>query len=158
MDEAGLRRCFDKWLRILRIENQFDVMLTLVDDEAFLKTGDLKIDCDDKKAEILLNKRNPKMENLEEVIVHELLHLKLYPLDQLTENLVDSHYEEGSSAYTFVYRQFMESLEITVAELAKCFLFEYGDEKQLSFGRVKGKKSFTDLYEGLSSLNMNQQE
>ena len=52
-----------------------------------------------KKAILLLNGANPKQENLEEVIVHELLHLKLYPLDQVTESLITANYEEGSAAY-----------------------------------------------------------
>ena len=90
--------CFEKWLNILRIKNQWDVKLEMVSDPEFKKTGDFKIDCDDRKAILLLNERNPRQENFEEVIVHELLHLKLYPLDQITEGLIYSKYEEGSKA------------------------------------------------------------
>lgn len=114
--------CFEKWLNILRIKNQWDVKLEMISDPEFKKTGDFKIDCDDRKAILLLNERNPRQENFEEVIVHELLHLKLYPLDQITEGLIYSNYEEGSKAFDFAYAQFMTSLEITVEELTKCFL------------------------------------
>ena len=69
---------FDKWIRILRIENNWDVKLELISDENFNKTGDIRIDCDDRKA-IVINAANPRNENLEEVICHELLHLKMYP-------------------------------------------------------------------------------
>ena len=37
-------------------------------------------------------------------------------------------------------------------ELTKCFLLEFGDNRELSFGRCKGKKSFNELYDGLQSI------
>lgn len=144
--------CFEKWLNILRIKNQWDVKLEMVSDPEFKKTGDFKIDCDDRKAILLLNERNPRQENFEEVIVHELLHLKLYPLDQITEGLIYSNYEEGSKPFDFAYAQFMTSLEITVEELTKCFLMQYGDNKELSYGRCKDMKSFDELFDGLKPL------
>lgn len=36
-------------------------------------------------------------------------------------------------------------LEQTGEELVKCFLLEYGDNKEFSFGRCKQGKSFNDL-------------
>lgn len=144
--------CFEKWLNILRIKNQWDVKLEIISDPEFKKTGDFKIDCDDRKAILLLNERNPRQENFEEVIVHELLHLKLYPLDQITEGLIYSNYEEGSKVFDFAYAQFMTSLEITVEELTKCFLMQYGDNKELSYGRCKDMKSFDELFDGLKPL------
>lgn len=152
MDKTKITALFNKWINILRISNHFDVKLELIDNPKFKKTGDLKIDTDDKKAIVYLNILNPKYENIEEVIVHELLHLKLYPLDQLTENLIDSHYEINTPSYDLVYTQFMINLEQTVAELTKCFLLAFGDNKELSYGRCKSVKSFNELYEGLKSL------
>lgn len=142
----------NKWTDILRLKNQWDLDIILVDDEAFDKTGDIKIDITDKKALVYLNQRNPRNENIEEVIVHELLHLKLYPLDQLTETLINNHYDDTSSEYQVMYEQFMISLEITVEELTKCFIEKTGDDTRLSFGRVKEMKSFNDLFEGLNNL------
>ena len=82
------------------------------------------MDPDDRKAILMLNATNPKQENIEEVIVHELLHLKLYPLDQLTEGLIDGHYCPDTAEYNTIYKQFMTMLEQNVEELAKCFLLQ----------------------------------
>ena len=96
---------------------------------------------------------NPKQENLEEVIVHELMHIKMYPLDQVTESLIISCFEEGSAASGFAYRQFFTTLEQTVEELTKCFLLEFGESKELSYGRCSRGKSFNDLYENLKTID-----
>ena len=152
MDKEEIRRLFDKYCRKLRLTPGWDIRLELIEDPAWCKTGDFKIDCDDRKAILLLNVLNPKQENPEEVIVHELMHLKLYPLDQVTESLITSHYEEGSPAQDFAYRQFFGALEQTVEELAKCFLLEFGEDRELSFGRCRGMKSFDELYNGLRSI------
>lgn len=143
---------FEKWRGLLRLKESWDVRLELIDDPEFRKTGDLKIDPDDRKAILMLNARNPRQENPEEVICHELMHLKMYPLDQLTEGLIDSHYKEGTPEYRAAYRQFMENLEITVEELAKCWLAAFGEDRELSFGRCRGMRSFDELFEGLRPL------
>ncbi len=93
-----------------------------------------------------------QQENPEEVIVHELLHLKLYPLDQLTEGLIDGYYEKNSPSYDVIYAQFMTMLEQTVEELTKCYLGAFGVNKNLSYGRCRSMKSFNNLYDGLKSL------
>jgi hypothetical protein len=80
----------------------------------------------------------------------------LYPLDQLCESLITSNFEENSNAWKFAYAQFFEKLEMTVEELTKCFLLEFGDNKNLSFGRCKTMKSFNELYDGLHGYNMTQ--
>lgn len=152
IDENRVFQSFDFWCKKLRIVPAWDIRLEFVDDQSWRKTGDIKIDCDDRKAVLLLNRVNPKQENLEEVIVHELFHLKLYPLDQVTETLITSNFKEGTTAYDFAYSQFFISLEQTVEELTKCFLLEYGDNKQLSYGRCKHQKSFNELFEGLKKL------
>ena len=128
------------------------MQLRFVEDPSWPKTGDFKIDCDDKKAILLLNAANPKEENPEEVIVHELMHLKMYPLDQVTESLITSHFDEGTGAYEFAYRQFFLALEQTVEELTKCFLLEFGEDRELSYGRCDRKRSFNELYDGLKSI------
>jgi len=130
----------------------WDVKLELVEDISWSKTGDIKIDCDDRKAILMLNVNNPKHENLEEVIVHELIHLKMYPLDQVTESLIQNSFEEGSIASNFAYQQFFIALEQTVEEITKCFLLEFGDNRELSYGRCKSMKSFNELYDGLRSI------
>ena len=146
------QRLFDKWTQKLRLVPAWDIRLEWVEDPAWRKTGDFKVDCDDKKAIILLNAINPKQENLEEVLVHELMHLKLYPLDQVTEGLITGTFEEGTPGYDLAYMGFFTTLEQTVEELTKCFLLEFGENKELSFGRCRMRKSFSELYDGLKSI------
>jgi hypothetical protein len=152
MDKQGLLALFEKYIRKLRVTPEWDIKLELVEDPTWPKTGDFKIDCDDRKAILLLNTVNPKQENLEEVIIHELMHIKMYPLDQVTESLIKNCFEEGSAASRFAYQQFFTALEQTVEELAKCFLLEYGENKEFSYGRCSRGKSFNDLYEGLDNI------
>ena len=152
MEQEKIKELFERYCKKLRITPQWDVQLQLIDDPWWNKTGDFKIDCDDRKAILMINILNPKNQNLEEVIIHELMHIKLYPLDQVTESLIISKFEEGTPGYDFAYTQFMSSLEQTVEELAKCFLFEFGEDRELSFGRTSTVKSFNDLYDGLKSI------
>ncbi len=152
MDREKAERLFEKWLKKLRLTPAWDVRLEWVEDPEWRKTGDFRVDCDDMKAVLLLNAQNPRQENVEEVIVHELMHLKMYPMDQVTESMIVSCFEEGSAGYKFAYTQFFTTLEQTVEELTKCFLMEFGEDRELSFGRCKGHKSFDELYEGLKAL------
>ncbi len=152
MDKEALSALFEKYIRKLRITPAWDIKLEFVEDPKWLKTGDFKIDCDDRKAILLLNTINPKQENLEEVIVHELMHIKMYPLDQVTESLITNCFEEGTPASNFAYQQFFTALEQTVEELTKCFLLEFGENKAFSFGRCSRERSFNDLYDGLKNL------
>ncbi len=152
MDKQALVSLFEKYIRKLRITPAWDVRLEFVEDPAWPKTGDFKIDCDDRKAILLLNTANPKQENPEEVIVHELMHIKMYPLDQVTESLITNCFEDGSAASGFAYQQFFTALEQTVEELTKCFLLEFGENREFSYGRCSREKSFNDLYEGLNRI------
>ena len=147
-----LEMLFDKWCKKLRISPQWDVKLEIVHDPDWRKTGDFKIDPDDRKAILMLNGENPKQENMEEVIVHELMHIKMYPLDQVCESLILSTFEEDSKARNFAYSQFFQNLEVTVEELTKCFLLEFGENTAFSYGRCRTMKSFDELYDGLQKI------
>ena len=153
MNKDELTVLFEKYVKKLRITPVWDVKLVFSEDPAWNKTGDFKIDCDDRKAILILNVLNPKQENLEEVIVHELMHIKMYPLDQVTESLIENCFEEGSAAKDFACQQFFTALEQTVEELAKCFLLEFGENKAFSYGRCDRTKSFNELYDGLKSID-----
>ena len=152
MDREKVTALFEKYIRKLRITPAWDVKLEFVEDPEWRKTGDFKIDCDDRKAILLLNAVSPKQENIEEVIVHELMHIKMYPLDQVTESLIKNCFEDGSAASRFAYQQFFTTLEQTVEEMAKCFLLEFGENRGLSFGRCAVAKSFNELYNGLNNI------
>ena len=153
MDRLKAREIFDKYTKKLRIVPEWDIRLEFVEDEDWKKTGDFKIDPTDKKAILLLNAASPKDENIEETIVHELMHIKLYPLDQVCESMIINMFEEGSKEQNFAYQTFYETLEVTVEELAKCFLLEFGENTEFSFGRMDKIKSFNELYDGLKKLD-----
>ena len=153
MDRLKAREIFDKYTKKLRIVPEWDIRLEFVEDEDWKKTGDFKIDPTDKKAILMLNAASPKDENIEETIVHELMHIKMYPLDQVCESMIINMFEEGSKEQNFAYQTFYETLEVTVEELAKCFLLEFGENKEFSFGRMEKIKSFNELYEGLRKLD-----
>ena len=63
MDKNEWYSVFDKYCKKLRIVPAWDVKLEFVEDPLWRKTGDFKVDCDDKKAVLLLNARNPRQEN-----------------------------------------------------------------------------------------------
>lgn len=153
MDRANITALFETYIRKLRITPAWDVRLEFVEDPSWTKTGDFKIDCDDRKAILLLNAGNPNQENIEEIIIHELMHIKMYPLDQVTESLIANCFEEGSAASNFAYQQFFVTLEQTVEELAKCFLLEFGENKEFSYGRCSKQKSFHELHDGLKNID-----
>ena len=153
MDREKITALFETYIRKLRITPAWDIRLEFVEDPSWTKTGDFKIDCDDRKAILLLNTGNPTQENLEEIIIHELMHIKMYPLDQVTESLIANCFEEGSAASNFAYQQFFMTLEQTVEELAKCFLLEFGENKEFSYGRCSKRKSFDELYDNLKNID-----
>lgn len=126
-----------KWQKTLRLTD-WDIKLQAVEKE-WRKTGDIKIDTDDRVAILLINIYNPKQTNLEQVIIHELLHLKLWPMDQMIEELINTVYGDDSNdkKRDFAYSQFMTVLESTVNDLAKSFLEIGGDCKEISYGRLK---------------------
>ncbi|WP_099951287.1 hypothetical protein [Ezakiella peruensis] len=153
MDRLKAREIFDKYTKKLRIVPEWDIRLEFVEDEDWKKTGDFKIDPTDKKAILMLNAASPKDENIEETIVHEFMHIKMYPLDQVCESMIINMFKEGSKEQNFAYQTFFETLEVTVEELAKCFLLEFGENTEFSFGRMKKIKSFNELYDGLKKLD-----
>lgn len=85
-DENLIEKYLRKWQERLRLKD-WDIKLQLINQE-WNKTGDIKIDMTDKKAIVMINNYNPKENNLEPVIIHELLHLKLWGMDQMIEQLM----------------------------------------------------------------------
>lgn len=132
-----IRAYVDKWQDILRLRD-WDIKLEFVTKE-WRKTGDVKIDQDDKKAIVLVNDCNPKKENMESLVIHELIHIKLYGMDQMIEELLHGVYgdDEADPKFSFAYSQFMLLLEETTEDLAKGFTSLGADDKSISFGRVQ---------------------
>jgi len=125
-----------KWQEILRLRD-WDIKLKIVETE-WRKSGDIKIDLDDKKAVMLIN-NNPKSTNLEELVVHELLHLKLWGMDQMIEGFINQEFGEDEDNFkkNFAMNQFFMLLESTVEDLTKGYLKANGCEEELSFGRLQ---------------------
>ena len=134
---SDMQKYLNKWQAILRLQD-WDIKIQAVDHD-WRKTGDIKIDVCDKNAVLLINTFNPKQTNLEELIIHELLHLKLYGMDQTLEKYLNALYGEegGDPKRDITYGDFMILLESTVNDLAKSFLSQGGDDKELSFGRLQ---------------------
>jgi predicted metal-dependent hydrolase len=136
VDVANVTQYLSKWQSILRLRD-WDIRVKVVK-TAWRKSGDIKIDLDDRKA-VLLVHASPKCENLEELVIHELLHLKLYGLDQMIEELLSAVYgdKEKDAKREFAATQFMKLLESTVEDLTKGYLTAIGSQTPLSFGRLQ---------------------
>ncbi|MGU9064553.1 hypothetical protein ACV3WU_14050 [Clostridium perfringens] len=136
-DENLIEKYLRKWQERLRLKD-WDIKLQLINQE-WNKTCDIKIDMTDKKAIVMINNYNPKENNLEPVIIHELLHLKLWGMDQMIEQLIYLVFgkDENDPKFDFAYTQFMNTLESTVEDLSKSFLTLDGEDKKISFERVQ---------------------
>ena len=126
-----------KWQKILRLKD-WDIKIEWVTKE-WRKTGDVKIDQTNKVAIILLNAYNPKCTNYEAVIIHELLHIKLWGMDQMIEELLHCVYGKDCSdpKFSFAFSKFMELLEVTTEDLAKGYVELGANDKSISYGRIQ---------------------
>jgi len=136
VDEEDVAKYLNKWQSILRLRD-WDIIIKIVK-TSWRKSGDIKIDLDDKKGVLLVN-HSPKCENLEELVIHELLHMKLYGLDQMIEELLSVVYgeEEKDPKRELANTQFMKLLESTVEDLTKGYLTAIKSQMPLSFGRLQ---------------------
>jgi hypothetical protein len=125
-----------RWQPILRLAD-WDIDLRLVG-TPWRKTGDVKVDLDDRKAVLLLRASQPPG-HLEEVIVHELVHLRLYAMDQMLVQLLDAVYggDANDPKRAFAETQFMQLLESTTEDLAKALLAASGSTAPLTFERLR---------------------
>ena len=136
-NENELNILLSKWQKILRLSD-WDIKLELVTKE-WRKTGDVKIDLDNKAAIVLINNYDPKQTNIEAVIIHELVHIKLWGMDQMIESLLQCVYGDDTNdpKHSFAYTQFMMLLEATTEDLTKGYVELGADDKSISFGRIQ---------------------
>jgi hypothetical protein len=137
VDKRTIEKHLEKWQNILRLRD-WDIAIKVVETK-WRKSGDIKVDLEDKKAVLLINKNPITCENVEELVVHELLHLKLCGMDQMIECLMSAVYgdNQADSKREFAYTQFMVLLESTVEDLTKGYLTAIGRKENLSFGRLQ---------------------
>ena len=133
----AVEECLLRWQGVLRLAD-WDIKVRIAPGP-WRKSGDIKIDPEDRKAVLLVNEQ-PRCDNLDELVVHELLHLKLHVLDQMIEDLLAAVYgpNDGDPKRSFAEAQFMRALESTVEDLAKSLLAVSAGPRGLSFGRLEG--------------------
>lgn len=143
LNKKEIQKTFDRLLQIFKFEG-WNIKLEFVEHD-WKNTGNVKVDVEGKTAIVYLNVYNPKMENYEQVLVHELCHIKLWKLDQYCESLLNSTFEDKDSvAYKFGYDQFMLHLEQTTEEFARTILNMIGENKKLSFNRCEERMQFKE--------------
>jgi len=137
MSHKELQKLLEKWQTILRLRD-WDIKLELITSE-WHKSGDVKIDMSNKAAIVLLNIYNPQRTNIEAVIIHELLHIKLFGMDKMIEELLHCVYgnNENDPKFAFAYSQFMELLEVTTEDLTKGYVVLGAADKSPPFGRIQ---------------------
>lgn len=128
-----------KWQGILKLQD-WDIKILIVDSE-WRKSGDIKIDECNRKAILMLNGINPRVDNVEEVIIHELIHLKLWRMDQMIERMINTIYgeDEKDPKRELIYEEFMVALETTTQDLTKGYVQLGAENKNIGFGYVEDK-------------------
>ncbi len=123
-----LNELISKWQGILRLMD-WDILSKIVEVD-WRKSGDIKIDESNKMAVVMIN-NNIAEANLEEVVIHELIHLKLWGMDQMIEGYVNIVFgeDETDSKREFAMNTFFKELESTVEDLTKGYLEVSGGEK-----------------------------
>lgn len=142
-DKEYLQKRFDYFVEKMEL-SQWNLRLEFVEKD-WKNTGNVKVDMDGKTAIVYLNVFNPKSDNLEEIMVHELCHIKMWKLDLYCESLLDATFEnKNSKEYKFGYNQFMSALEQTTQEFAKTYTKLLSDNKNLSAKRCEERMPFRE--------------
>lgn len=143
MDKEFLKVQFDYFVKEMELSD-WNLKLEFVEHD-WKNTGNVKVDMDDKTAIVYLNIFNPKCENLEEVMIHELCHIKIWKLDLYCESLLDATFiDKSSKEYKFGYNQFMSALEQTTQEFAKTYTKLLAKNKNLSLNRCRERMPFKE--------------
>ncbi len=142
-DKEYLQKRFDYFVEKMEL-SQWNLHLEFVEKD-WKNTGNVKVDMDGKTAIVYLNVFNPKSDNLEEIMVHELCHIKMWKLDLYCESLLDATFEnKDSKEYKFGYNQFMSALEQTTQEFAKTYTKLLANNKNLSTKRCEERMPFRE--------------
>lgn len=132
--EKRTEKLLRKWQKTLRLSD-WDIKTVIVEQE-WRKSGDIKIDLDNRMAALMVHTSIPE-EHLEEVIVHELLHLRLYRMDQMLEESLNIIYgREETKEKELAYGLFMLELETTVEDLTKSMLTASDNREEFWYKRV----------------------
>lgn len=142
-DKEFLKKRFDYFVKKMGLSD-WNLKLEFIEYD-WKNTGNVKVDEEGKTAIVYLNVFNPKMENLEQVLIHELCHIKLWKLDTYCESLLDATFpDKDSKEYSFGYDMFMVALERTTEEFAKTYTVLLAKDKNLSFNRCDRRMEFKE--------------
>ncbi len=135
ISEESIREPLEKWQDILRLRD-WDIKPVVVK-QKWRKSGDVKIDRDNRMAAVMIHESTVPA-HLEEVVVHELLHLKLYGMDQLIEETLNILFgaDDSDPKKEFATGMFMLELESTVEDLTKALLTAHTNQTDFWFKRV----------------------
>ncbi|QNO16000.1 hypothetical protein HYG86_15095 [Alkalicella caledoniensis] len=139
LEQLECERLLSKWQGILKLQD-WDIKILIVDSE-WRKSGDIKIDECNRKAILMLNGINPRVDNVEEVIIHELIHVKLWKMDQMIERMINTVYgeDEKDPKRELIYEEFMVALESTTQDVTKGYVQLGAENKNTGFGYVEEK-------------------
>jgi len=136
VDEKMISEYLDKWKPLLSLSD-WDIRPVIVRKE-WRKSGDVKIDSSNRMAAVMI-KSDLDPAFLEQVVVHELLHIKLWGLDQMIEESLNALFgeEDSEGKRVFAFGQFMRELESTTQDLTRALLDASGFEGDYLFNRVQ---------------------
>jgi Zn-dependent peptidase ImmA (M78 family) len=106
------------WQKQLLLD-KWDLSIEIVEfaRKDYPQNGDIRVEKDENRAVILIS--NKPIKDEEYIIVHELVHLILYDLDNYCENLV---LKESTKKLVDYYNRYNENLENTVDHLARAYI------------------------------------
>jgi hypothetical protein len=116
VDEKSIDECLVKWQPLLSLSD-WDIRSIVVQKTNWRKSGDVKIDESNRMAAVMI-KSDLDPVYLEQVVVHELLHIKLWGLDQMIE-------------------ESLRELEATTQDLTRALLDASGFKGDYLFNRVQ---------------------
>ncbi len=136
ISEADISLLLVKWKPLLSLSD-WDIRPVVVNQE-WRKSGDVKIDSSNRMAALMV-RQDIDSSHLEEIIVHELLHIKLWGLDQMIEESLNALFDESDSEGKRYYAQgqFMEELETTTQDLTRALMNASGFKGEYLFNRVQ---------------------
>ena len=137
VDEKSIDENLAKWQPLLSLSD-WDIRSVIVKKKDWRKSGDVKIDESNRMAAVMI-KSDLDPAYLEQVVVHELLHIKLWGLDQMIEESLNALFgeEDSEGKHIFAQGQFMRELESTTQDLARALLDVSGFEGDYLFNRVQ---------------------
>ena len=136
VNEKSIDESLRKWQPLLSLSD-WDIRPVVVQKD-WRKSGDVKIDESNKMAAVMI-RSDLDPAYLEQIVVHELLHIKLWGLDMMIEESLNALFgeEDSEGKRYFAQGQFMRELEATTQDLTRALLEASGFKGQYLFNRVQ---------------------